>query len=926
MLRPALCALSLLIAGVATAQEDAHYTIANFSPASGPPGTKVTINGSGAGIKTVAAWVNGVPATYDTPTLAYQLVLTIPAGATTGPIVISNGPSKATSPTNFIVTGSSSTGGTTGSSTGNSSTGSSTGTTTGSTTGGTTSGGGTGVIDPPPHITPPSTAVTTHPRLWIRNQDLNRLRGWATQNNPIWNDLVSVANKYRNNVLQGIVPQQDNGDGEGNGYAYPTEEYAELFAFMSLVDPNATNRADWAKKAHDLMMYMMNRAVLGPADGQPFRTPHFGTYNRSRWWGEAFPLVVDWCYSTFTPAEKATIRQVFIRWIHEMLDYKVSGGGYTISPAGVVNSTSLISSPGQIRWSGNNYWCNHARNIGMMSLAMDAADDVPAATGDYKAGYLGDYIGNAIGAYMYIRNYAETHDLRGGLSPEGPGYGESSESGLTMLMLAMHTAGYDNAATYGPAAELYKNPFWATDLTTAYLHSMSPQTATFYNWMPLMYLPAGFGDVLRFETNDMVRAFGPLAVMDIADGKLTSQRLNDIRWIIYWMSPGGPSNQHTRLAYSYQNYGTMLPLMYFLMFDPQAPAPSDPHVGMPTQYIAPGLNRILSRTDWGTGAAWFMFISTFNNLDHQWGDSNSFSFYRNGEWLTKEWSGYGKNISASDYQNNLSIQNPPSGAGVPSFNVEEGNHGGQFSYTSDGDPTVKTSLQTAYVFAEGDVTKRYNGTGIHATDVAHASRSIFWMKPDMIVVYDRATSKSANRYKRTYFNFATQPSVSGHGATVTTPKGQKVFFTSLLPQAGTVTWDKPTTTWSWNEATEDEPMHYRICVQDTSNPLDVRFLNILQGADSNGTPVAATSFKQSSGSGYDGAWFGNTAVLFAVNLGQAFTGVTYTVPTTITSHYVTGLTPGAAYTVTKQTGANGLTVTISAGGTCVADSAGVLHF
>jgi hypothetical protein len=31
----------------------------------------------------------------------------------------------------------------------------------------------------------------------------------------------------------------------------PTEEYAEMFALMSLVDPNAANRADWAKRAHD---------------------------------------------------------------------------------------------------------------------------------------------------------------------------------------------------------------------------------------------------------------------------------------------------------------------------------------------------------------------------------------------------------------------------------------------------------------------------------------------------------------------------------------------------------------------------------------------------------------------------------------------------------------------------------------------------
>jgi hypothetical protein len=81
--------------------------------------------------------------------------------------------------------------------------------------------------------------------------DLPRLRSWAVSTNPIWQDLQSVANLMKNQMNQGLVPQKDNGDGEGNAYQYPTEEYAEMFALMSLVDPNAANRADWAKRAHD---------------------------------------------------------------------------------------------------------------------------------------------------------------------------------------------------------------------------------------------------------------------------------------------------------------------------------------------------------------------------------------------------------------------------------------------------------------------------------------------------------------------------------------------------------------------------------------------------------------------------------------------------------------------------------------------------
>ncbi|AIE85457.1 hypothetical protein [Fimbriimonas ginsengisoli] len=889
----ALTVAALALVATASAQEaGGQYNIANFTPAYGPPGTTINIVGSGVGTSTGVTF-NGKPAQF-TVGAAYQVYAVVPQGATSGPIVISRNGQTAKSTSDFIVG---------------------------------TAGGPppASIVDPPPHISPPAGALTGHPRLWVRGSDINRLRGWAVPGNQVWNDLKTVANNMKADMLQGKVPQQDSGDGEGNAFAYPTEEYAEIFAFMSLVDPVAANRADWAKRAHDLMMVVINNAVQGPAANQPFRTPHFITMNRGRWYGESFPLVLDWCYPLFSAAEKATIRKVFIRWIHESLDVNQMGGSYVVQPSGMVNSPGMLSNKGSVRWSGNNYWCNHARNIGMMSLALDPADDVPAAAGDPKAGYVGDYIGNVTGAWLYVRSYADTHDLAGGLSQEGPGYGESSFSALTMLMLAMHTAGYDDPAVYGSPAAIAQNPFWKSDAMTAYIHSMSPQKATFASWMPPMYLPAGYGDVLRFETIDMIRAFGPLAIMDLADGNTTSTRLNSIRWMQTWLSPGGPTSLDKRLVSSPSNYGSMLPILYFLTFDPTAPAPLDPRVGLSTDYVAPGMNRILSRTDWTANASWFAFISTWNVTDHQWGNANSFSFYRGGEFLTKEWSGYGKNIGASDYQNNLSIQNPPTGAGIPWFNVDEGTHGGQYSYSSNGDPVVKSSLQGSYVFAEGDSTNRYNTTIFHATDVAHASRSILYLKPDTIVVYDRATSKSANRYKRFYLNFATQPVINGNTATVTTPKGQKLFVSSLLPAGASLTGDMPTTTWSYNEGTQDEPMHYRLCEQDPSNPLDVRFLNVLQGANSNAAPIQASWFAPSVGA-FDGALFNNTAVLFAVNLNQAFTGLTYTVPVGTTSHFVTGLTPGAGYTVTQQTGLNGVTVTVTAGGTTIADSGGLIHF
>ncbi len=880
---------------VVMGQEAPKYTIVSVTPTSGPIGTVVTMAGSSLGVQTTSVKFNGVTANFKS-TKVYEIQAIVPTGATTGPIVCSGPMGSATSPQAFNVTTSS---------------------------GGNGGGNTTNIVPPPPHIPRPINALTSHPRMWVRGSDIPRLQSWAVPSNHIWQDLQSVANLRKSQMNQGIVPNQDSGDGEGNAYPYATEEIAELFAFMSMVDPVASNRADWAKRAHDLLMFVMNQAVLGPAANQKFRTPKFATFNRSRWYGEAFPLVVDWCYNTFSAAEKVTIRKVFVRWTHEILDYNVAGGSYTVSPAGVVNNSSLLGK-GQQRWAANNYWCNHARDIAMMSLALDDQDDVPSFTGDYPSGYLGDYIGNAIGAWMYVRNFADTHELAGGISPEGPGYSESSFSGLTMMMLALHTAGYDNVGAYGPAAGMINNPFWTHEVTDAYIHSLSPQTAKMYSWQPPMYLPAGFGDVLRFETIDMIRAFGPLAAIDIADGNSNSQRLNDVRWIQSWLAPGGMASLDNRLTSSPNNYGTMLPILYFLTFDPKAAPPADPRNALSTNYFAPSLNRLLSRSDWSTNASWFTFISGFNSIDHQWGDSNSFSFYRKGEFLTKEWSGYGKNIGAVDFQNNVSIDNPPLVASS-GFVLDEAAHGSQYSYMSDGDPIVKTSFGTDYVFAEGDATKRYNSTQLKATDVQHASRSIFWLKPDVVVVYDRADSKTAGHAKRFSLNLANHPIVTGNTAVAVTPQGQQVAVSSLLPMGGTMKWDQPSTTWGWNESTPEELMHFRVQVEDLAKPMSVRFLNVIEGLDA-GAPTIPTSLASNvSGSAYDGAVVGNTCFMFAKTLGQTFTGLTYTVPSTTTTNFVTGLTPGVGYSVSTTNGGNGLMITLAVGGPIMPDAAGVIR-
>jgi IPT/TIG domain len=78
-------------------------TVTSFLPTSGPVGTHVTINGTNfTGVTSVQ--FNGVAATSYTVNSTVRITATVPTGATTGPISVSNGGGTGTSSGSFMVT------------------------------------------------------------------------------------------------------------------------------------------------------------------------------------------------------------------------------------------------------------------------------------------------------------------------------------------------------------------------------------------------------------------------------------------------------------------------------------------------------------------------------------------------------------------------------------------------------------------------------------------------------------------------------------------------------------------------------------------------------------------------------------------------------------------------------------------------------
>jgi hypothetical protein len=752
------------------------------------------------------------------------------------------------------------------------------------------------------------TPLTSHPRLWIRAADLPRLRAWASQSNPIYRDgIVPLVKQATADMDRGLVPGRDGGSATYE--QYPTESYTELFAFMSLIDSNAKARAQYAGRARSLLLHVLREADKGVATGQPFRWPAFATSDRSRWDGEGFALTVDWIYPTLSRADKSLIRAVFLRWSDELVHAATTNDNHP-EPIGVVNNPVLLRDPIRVRYAGNNYYNAHMRNLGLMAMALDARDD--------PSGRLRTYLKDATGAWLYTVDNLLRTDARGGLAPEGFEYGPQSLSFAAQFLLALHTAGMDDPALQGRQVVAANNPFWR-QVAPAFLSSLSPATAS-AGYLGQVYQPAWYGDGQQYLAGDYVALFGALGLYDSMTGDRAGW--DAARWIQTFTPPGGAAalTDRVRRANFFRDA-----IFYFLLFDPAAPAPPDPRPAVPLTYFSPGIGHLLARTGWGADAAFLDYSLGWISIDHQTGDGNQFEFYRHGEWLTKTRVGYGLPIGESDYHNTLALQNStPAHDDAGDYRHDLYLHGSQWVFgnaSGDGKILAQSSAR-GYVYALGDATGLYNSASEGATDILAANRAIVWLQPDTIIVYDRAASRTANRFKRFWLQLPAPAVIRGNRAVARTARGQQLIVTTLLPVNARIS---STVDDNLNsEAAAGEPMHDRLLVEAPGGPARVQFLHVLQGADAGAAAERAVLVSTCGGSSYTGAAVGRTIVLFPTVLGAPFRSLSCSLPAGITAYVVTGLAAKSPYTARLSAVESGTRLIVTPGGASRADGGGVL--
>jgi len=775
--------------------------------------------------------------------------------------------------------------------------------------------GGSGPGDNGDGVTNP-TPVAGHPRLWVNESMVADLQSRSTAANPFYaQGLQQVATDYKTMMDSGQIPSAANdcADSSGDG-GILCEWLMEVFGLMSIVDPDPAERNDYGHRARQLLMTIVELAKQGPLTGDPIRDPSFPVGDRGHY-GDAFGVTVDWVYPFLTASDKADIRQVFLAWADADVNAAVTTDNHP-TPVGIFNDPSLLTDPVAVRYAGNNYFTSHGRNLGLMAMALDDADD--------PGGALHAYLQNATGAFLYMTDAYLRGPAQGGLLAEGSEYDIDTNLNVGQLMLALHTAGLDDPGKLGKQVQMASNPFYAAQ-AGAYLHQLTPAAAPVpgSSYLGDCYSFVSWGDTETFvpyadPSQDYIAGLAPVALIARDTGDAATD--DAIRWIQNNAPPGGLPNVLQRADSDWAQWGT---LFYFLLMDPKASGGTDPRPALATDFWSEGLNHLLARTGWGPMESYFTYQLEWMGMDHRHADDNHFSFFRKGEWITMEHAGYAGVFFDGPQHNNVGVQNDPPSSEGDDLTTQFGASGSAYVYEGAGDGKVLGhSVTPAYAYALGDATAMHNSASVKSTSVTHLSRSILWLKPDHVITYDRVATSHAGLFKRVHLQLPSTPAVSGLRASATTAGGQGIFYTALLPTNAVLSSDPPPS----DSPAAGAPMTDRLRIEAPDMPASVSFLGVLQGADKGAAADPVTAVASQSGTAFDGAVIKSAAVLFPVDLSAAFTGVVFQVPAAVTSFYVTGLTAGGTYDVTTTPQGSRVLVSVQPGSAKTADAGGVLAF
>ncbi len=402
-------------------------------------------------------------------------------------------------------------------------------------------------------------------------------------------------------------------------------------------------------------------------------------------------LVYDWCYAQVSDSQRA-------RWI-AYANQAVSN---------VWNHTAATWGGQTFPWSGwsvdnpsNNYYYSFLRATMLLGLATKGENPQADA---WIAKFRDDKImGELVPTF--------DHDLVGGASREGTGYG-----------VAMHRL-----------FELYD--WWKATtgetLATKTQHTRASLSVFMHQIVPTLDKVAPTGDHARDST---------AALFDYHRDYL-------LQLIQLFPTTKAAARAKGLLANSSVPAMTQGFMVGYDFLEDNPSVTETPMAGLNTAYYAPGIGELYARSSWDTSATWVNLIAGPYTESHAHQDQGSLMIYKGG-WLAEDANVHSKSGLAQKTTAHGLVR--IDSAGTPVTQV-----GATMS------KLLALHQGAGYLYASADVTPAYDGK----PEVQKVQREVLFVLPDLVIVYDRVASASGTT-QTWQLQAPVAPSISGSKATI----------------------------------------------------------------------------------------------------------------------------------------------------------------
>ena len=401
--------------------------------------------------------------------------------------------------------------------------------------------------------------------------------------------------------------------------------------------------------------------------------------------------------------------------------------------------------------------------------------------------------------------------LKGGFWSEGWSYGDLAAQNLLLAGLAFEQAGLGSASA---------ERTWANEVTR-HLIAAQPTPSTVYDG----------GDWFTHPTplpgNDL------FAILAVASTDATARAYDNY---IIQTRPASNSNSFVDLLYR----------------DPSATGSfwSD----APLHHRVEGTGLVTARADWNYDSTWVSFqLGNLLWADHQSYTPGQLQIQRGADGLlinAPVKGNYQPGAPKSQFGNIVAIDD--NGEGAQNYRYSMG-----YWYGTPGVVTTAYEATNGYVYVAGDYHAAYSkntnpGAGGSASEL---TRQVVYLRPDFIVVHDRATTIKDTYLKQVQWHFLTAPTVNGN-SWVESVGSSKLFGQTFSTQTLTTTLQPVTV----GNATVSQ-----VATRNTNPTATVRYVTALQTAPSSTASMVASQMVVSTDGRMEGVQMGNQLVLFGTN-------------------------------------------------------------